>query len=129
VILAAAAVGVAGIVPAQETGNPAVNNDAMFRAGEDQTEPLVYAGRIHKAIGFGHTFMVTTDEGNVVIEEGRILEGLRMTDAALETAPDNAAAWKARLAALEILEERTSNSNERGWLLYGIREARYHLGQ
>jgi alkyl sulfatase BDS1-like metallo-beta-lactamase superfamily hydrolase len=65
----------------------------------------------------------------VLIEEGRILEGLRMTDAALEAAPDNAAAWKARLAALTTLEQKCSNSNERGWLLHGIREAEYHLGQ
>jgi alkyl sulfatase BDS1-like metallo-beta-lactamase superfamily hydrolase len=64
-----------------------------------------------------------------LIEEGRILEGLRMTDAALEAAPDNAGAWKARLAALTTLENQCSNSNERGWLLSGIREAEDHLGR
>jgi len=38
-------------------------------AGADQTEALHFAGgRIHQAIGFGNTYMVTTKAGNVVVD-------------------------------------------------------------
>lgn len=39
------------------------------RAGADQTEALHFAGgRVHQAIGFGNTYMVTTKAGNVIID-------------------------------------------------------------
>lgn len=38
-------------------------------AGADQTEALHFAnGRIHQAIGFGNTYMVTTKGGNVIVD-------------------------------------------------------------
>ncbi|WP_296595163.1 MBL fold metallo-hydrolase [Phenylobacterium sp.] len=38
-------------------------------AGADQTEALHFAGgRVHQAIGFGNTYMVTTKAGNVIVD-------------------------------------------------------------
>lgn len=40
----------------------------VMNFGVDRTEPVVIAGRIYQALGFGNTFLVTTDQGNVVID-------------------------------------------------------------
>jgi alkyl sulfatase BDS1-like metallo-beta-lactamase superfamily hydrolase len=44
------------------------NPITLFRTGDDQTEALRVNEAIYQAIGFGNTFMVTTTEGNVIID-------------------------------------------------------------
>lgn len=44
--------------------NPVV----LLRVGQDQTKALKIHDHIFQAIGFGNTFMVTTSEGNVIID-------------------------------------------------------------
>ncbi len=41
---------------------------AIFAAGRDQKEALQINGHIYEAYGFGNTFMVTTPDGNVIID-------------------------------------------------------------
>lgn len=54
----------AGAVQAQP-----LTNVQPTSAGADQTEALHFAGgRVHQAIGFGNTYMVTTKAGNVIID-------------------------------------------------------------
>ena len=48
---------------------------------------------------------------------------------ALAADPSGRAALEARLAALEALDAKSVNSNERGWLRYGIAETRRRLEQ
>ncbi len=43
-----------------------------------------------------------------------------MADAALAADPENLTALKAKLAAYESLRAASKNSNESGWLEYGI---------
>src|SRR5258708_34382579 len=47
------------------------NPTALVRVGEDQREALKINDSIHQAIGFGNTFLVTTPEGNVIIDTSR----------------------------------------------------------
>jgi hypothetical protein len=42
--------------------------DLLGQTGANQREALKVAERIYQAIGFGNTFMVTTPEGNVIID-------------------------------------------------------------
>lgn len=71
-VATAAAIGSSWFVPglawAQQTSSSRPSNEAMFRTGEDQQQALEYAGCIYKAVGYGHTFMVKTSEGNVIID-------------------------------------------------------------
>ncbi len=53
-------------------------------------------------------------------QAGRLQEALHMADAALAADPENLTALKARLAAYEALRGKSRNSNEAGWLDYGI---------
>jgi alkyl sulfatase BDS1-like metallo-beta-lactamase superfamily hydrolase len=53
---------------------------------------------------------------------------LHLTDIALATDPNNQKALQARLKALEILRSRCKNTNERGWLDFGIRVVTAKLG-
>lgn len=56
----------AGPAPAQEGR---LDGASPVAAGQNQTEALSFAGgRIHQAVGFGNTFLVTTKAGNVVID-------------------------------------------------------------
>ncbi len=55
------------------------------------------------------------------------LTALYLTDMVLEGDPAQAAALEARIAALEALDGRSDNSNERGWIAAGLREARARL--
>jgi alkyl sulfatase BDS1-like metallo-beta-lactamase superfamily hydrolase len=64
-----------------------------------------------------------------LVEAGRLLEGLHLADAALAADPGERSALEARLRALEALEAESANSNERGWLRFGIGETKRHLGQ
>src|SRR5262249_21159738 len=47
---------------------------------------------------------------------GQPLEALRLTDVALAADPAHHAALETRLKSLELLRERSRNTNERGWL-------------
>jgi alkyl sulfatase BDS1-like metallo-beta-lactamase superfamily hydrolase len=52
---------------------------------------------------------------------------LYLTDMALATDRQHTAALEARLAALQALDRDSTNSNERGWLRAGIRDAQARL--
>jgi glyoxylase-like metal-dependent hydrolase (beta-lactamase superfamily II) len=41
---------------------------ALLRVGQDQKKALKFGEAIYQAIGFGNTFMVVTDAGNVIID-------------------------------------------------------------
>ena len=62
-----------------------------------------------------------------VLDKGKAVEALRLTDAALAADASNRGAWEARMKALEYLRTRSKNSNEIGWLEYSIRETRAKL--
>jgi alkyl sulfatase BDS1-like metallo-beta-lactamase superfamily hydrolase len=62
-----------------------------------------------------------------LVAAGSLLEGLHLADMALAAAPADRAALEARLRALEALEAKSQNSNERGWLRFGIGETRRRL--
>ena len=51
------------------------------------------------------------------------LLALYLTDMALAADRANRVALQARIAALQALERSSTNSNERGWLAAGIRQA------
>ena len=55
------------------------------------------------------------------------VQALYLTDIALGSEPTDVASLEARLAALRALERRSGNSNERGWLQAGIRDAEAKL--
>jgi alkyl sulfatase BDS1-like metallo-beta-lactamase superfamily hydrolase len=61
--------------------------------------------------------------------QGRLVEALHLTAAALTADPDSARALEARLNALQALYERSRNSNERGWLQYSINQTKTKLGR
>src|SRR5258706_14560728 len=44
------------------------NPTALVRVGENQREALKINDSIYQAIGFGNTFLVTTPDGNVIID-------------------------------------------------------------
>lgn len=55
------------------------------------------------------------------------LRALHAADIALKAAPENRAALQVRLDALELQLRSSANSNETGWLQFGIRETRARL--
>lgn len=55
-------------LPAAAQRPTATNPVDLVREGEDQTKALQVNRAIYQAIGFGNTFMVTTPEGNVIID-------------------------------------------------------------
>jgi alkyl sulfatase BDS1-like metallo-beta-lactamase superfamily hydrolase len=61
------------------------------------------------------------------VATGRFVEALHLTEVALATEPDFRPALQTRLKALESLREKSSNSNERGWLDYHIRMVKKKL--
>lgn len=61
------------------------------------------------------------------VAAGKYPEALRLTEAALTAEPNNTAALKVRLEALEKLVAASRNSNERGWLQYSIRTTQQQL--
>lgn len=63
------------------------------------------------------------------LSDGDAVRAMHVADIALSAAPDNVAALEAKLAALEALLVDSANSNEAGWLRYGINEARSRLGR
>lgn len=62
-----------------------------------------------------------------VLKLGQAPEALRLLDAALAADPNHRGAWEARLKTLQVLDDSSKNSNERGWLNYSIREAKAKL--
>jgi alkyl sulfatase BDS1-like metallo-beta-lactamase superfamily hydrolase len=58
------------------------------------------------------------------IAEGKLVEALRLTDAALASDAANRPALDIRLKALEGLRAQCKNSNERGWLDYSINDTK-----
>jgi alkyl sulfatase BDS1-like metallo-beta-lactamase superfamily hydrolase len=58
---------------------------------------------------------------------GRPVEALHLTDMALAADPQHRPSLEARLKALDILQSRCRNSNERGWLDYAVAETRRKL--
>jgi alkyl sulfatase BDS1-like metallo-beta-lactamase superfamily hydrolase len=61
-------VSLAPVIAAQDAGPNSANPMAIFETGSDQTEALQVAEHIYQATGFGNTFMITTSEGNVIID-------------------------------------------------------------
>jgi alkyl sulfatase BDS1-like metallo-beta-lactamase superfamily hydrolase len=61
------------------------------------------------------------------LAEKEPLTALYLTDMALAVDPTHRASLEARIAALKILDARSNNSNERGWLAAGIRQAEAKL--
>ena len=61
------------------------------------------------------------------ITNGKPVEALHLTDVVLSGDPQNAAALKARIQALEVLQKDCENFVEDGWLTYGITKAKKEL--
>jgi alkyl sulfatase BDS1-like metallo-beta-lactamase superfamily hydrolase len=61
------------------------------------------------------------------VATGRFVEALHLTEVALASEPNFRPALQTRLKALESLREKSSNSNERGWLDYHIRMVKKKL--
>jgi len=55
------------------------------------------------------------------------VRALALTDVALAADPSHRRSLEARLAALQALDRRSKNSNERGWLAAGIRDVEARL--
>jgi alkyl sulfatase BDS1-like metallo-beta-lactamase superfamily hydrolase len=61
------------------------------------------------------------------LQAGKPVEALHLTDIALSSDPQNAAALNVRIKAFENLRETCENAVEDGWLQYGIRKAKETL--
>ena len=57
------------------------------------------------------------------------MRALYLADMALAADPRDIAGLEARLQILRILDRRSRNSNERGWLQAGIRDAEARLNR
>src|SRR5262245_24953467 len=64
-LMAIMTVGARAQSPQQERIDSPIN---ILRQGLDQTRPIKVNEAIYQAVGFGNTFMVTTSEGNVIID-------------------------------------------------------------
>lgn len=62
-----------------------------------------------------------------LIAEGRLQEALHLADMALTAEAANTVALEARLAAFEALHAASKNSNEQGWLNFGIVDTKKKL--
>lgn len=62
-----------------------------------------------------------------LVDAGELVRGLRLADAALASDAKNKAALAVRIKALEGLRAKSRNSNESGWLDYGLRTTRAAL--
>lgn len=63
--------------PAQERDRMPENPVTLLRVGQDQKKALKINDVIFQAIGFGNTFMVTTPEGNVIIDTSYAMNAAR----------------------------------------------------
>src|SRR5215471_1996795 len=73
VLLAGTGRGPGGSEPQQGLSN----QQNPLRDGEDQKQALKVADGIYEAFGFGNTFMVTTPEGNVIIDTSSVFAAPR----------------------------------------------------
>ena len=64
-----------------------------------------------------------------MLEAGEVVKALHMADIALAAEPGNRDALQVRLTALQSLLDQSENSNEVGWLRFGIRTTQQQLGQ
>lgn len=67
--------------------------------------------------------------GEARLDAGEAVLALHLADVVLESDPSHAKALDLRIRALEHLLAASKNSNERGWLQYGLRQARERLGK
>jgi alkyl sulfatase BDS1-like metallo-beta-lactamase superfamily hydrolase len=63
------------------------------------------------------------------VQTGDAVSALHLTDIALTADPNHRKSLEVRLKALEILRNRCKNTNERGWLDYGIKVTTAILGE
>jgi alkyl sulfatase BDS1-like metallo-beta-lactamase superfamily hydrolase len=63
------------------------------------------------------------------LDAGEPVEALHFTDVALAADPAHRRSLEARLKALTVLRARCRNTNERGWIDYGIRMTESRLGK
>jgi alkyl sulfatase BDS1-like metallo-beta-lactamase superfamily hydrolase len=70
ILLAVVTVRIQAQNPQQQRIDSPVN---ILRQGLDQTKALKVSDNIYQAIGFGNTFMVTTSEGNVIIDTSNVI--------------------------------------------------------
>jgi alkyl sulfatase BDS1-like metallo-beta-lactamase superfamily hydrolase len=71
VLLAATTLAMQPVDAQAQAGLGRVNGSQNFdfrRIGEDQKEPLKVNEAIYQAIGFGNTFLITTPEGNAIVD-------------------------------------------------------------
>ncbi|MCR5878542.1 MBL fold metallo-hydrolase [Phenylobacterium sp. J367] len=81
------------MAPSASSQEGRLDGGSPVMAGQDQKEALHFAGgRIHQAVGFGNTFLVTTKDGNVVIDTSSAFNVTRHRDLlrAVSTAPTRA---------------------------------------
>ncbi len=64
-----------------------------------------------------------------LVAGGQEIQGLHLADMALAADPKNTTALNARIAALEALQKKARNSNEQGWLKFGIKQAQQKLSE
>lgn len=62
-------------------------------------------------------------------QAGDAVAALHLTDIALAADPNHRKSLEARLEALEILRSRCKNTNERGWLDYGVKMTKARLAE
>lgn len=62
-----------------------------------------------------------------MVADGNMEEALHLMDAALVAEPSHGAALKMKLEVLQKLRGASTNSNEAGWLEYGIRETQKQI--
>lgn len=67
------------------------------------------------------------EKAKALLAKGEPVQALHMADAALAAEPKHQGALKVRLAALESLAAASKNSNELGWLRYGISETKKRM--
>ena len=63
------------------------------------------------------------------VKSGKYVDALHLTGMSLAADPAHRRSLEIRLEALQQLRQRSANSNERGWLDYGIRGIKAKLGQ
>ncbi len=61
------------------------------------------------------------------VQAGRAVEALHLTDMALAAEPAHRPSLEARLKALDLLQSRCRNTNERGWLDHAVQVTRAKL--
>ena len=61
-------------------------------------------------------------------QAGQAVEALHLSDMALAADPNHKLSLEAKLKALETLLSRCRNSNERGWLEFGVNQVKSKLG-